>query len=513
MSLTDLLIHHSERFPDRLALEYSGHEQSWGELLEGTRATAGALAAAGVQEGDVVGVLAHNSSRFIELMHAISHRGCIFMPLNWRLAGPELAYILDHGQATAVVLEPELEPLLASVDSDLSCRRLRIDGDSEGDLISLDELRAGSSPQVDPADCGGGDVQRLMYTSGTTSRPKGVMITYDNVEAKNVAHMVEYGVTAEDVNLACGPLYHVGALDLTTTTMMFVGAPSHILRRFEPAPVLHAIEAHSITHVWMAPTMINMLMDEPGLDDRTLDSVKMIVDGGEKMPLPLIERVLSAFPNAWFADAYGLTETVSGDTYLDKGRSLDKIGSVGKPIIHTEVRILDGEDKPLAAGKEGEVAIRSPKVCKGYWHDEEATAHAMRGGWFHTGDVGVLDDDGFLYIVDRLKDVIVSGGENVASSEVERVLYDHAAVFETAVVARPDPLWTEVPVAYVVLAEGTEATAEELDEHCRAHLARFKVPRAFTFIDELPRNPTGKVLKRELREREQTTDGDRAGAS
>lgn len=513
MSLTDLLIHHSERFPDRLALEYAGHEQSWGELLEGTRATAGALAEAGVQEGDVVGVLAHNSSRFIELMHAISHRGAIFMPLNWRLAGPELAYILDHGQAKVVVSEPELEPLLEPVESELTCRRLRIEGDSEGDLASLDELRTGSSPQVDPALVGGEDIHRLMYTSGTTSRPKGVMITYANLEAKNVSHLIEYGITAQDVNLACGPLYHVGALDLTTSTMMFVGSPTHVLRRFEPGPVLDAIEAHSITHIWMAPAMINMLMSEPSLDDRTLDSVKMIVDGGEKMPLPLIERVLAAFPNAWFADAYGLTETVSGDTYLDKGSSLDKIGSVGKPVIHTEVRIVDADDNSLPAGEEGEIAIRSPKVCKGYWRNEEATAHAMRGGWFHTGDVGLLDEDGFLFIVDRLKDVIVSGGENVASSEVERVIYEHAAVLETAVVARPDPRWNEVPVAYIVLAEGAQATADELDEHCRAHLAKFKVPKAFYFIDELPRNPTGKVLKRELRDRELEAQSDPAGAS
>lgn len=502
MSLTDLLLHHTERFPDRLALEFQGVEMSWGDLLEGARATAGALAAAGVEPGDTVGVLAHNSSRFLELMHAISHRGAVFMPLNWRLAGPELAYILDHARAKVVVSEPELEPLLEDVRDELECDRLRIDGLSEAGWTSLDELRSGASPQVDAARVEPDDIQRLMYTSGTTSRPKGVMLSYANVAAKNLAHMVEYGVTPHDVNLACGPLYHVGALDLTTTTMMLVGAPTHVLRRFEPGPVLDAIERFEITHVWLAPAMINALVNEPGVEERSLDSMKIIVDGGEKMPLPLIQKVLGTFPNAWFTDAYGLTETVSGITYLDKGNSLDKIGSVGKPTVHSELRLVDANDREVATGEPGEICIRSPQVCKGYWRDEQATATAMRGGWFHTGDMGVLDEDGFLFIVDRVKDMILSGGENVASSEVERVLYEHSGVLEVAVVGSPDERWGEVPVAYVVLTDDDGASEAELLDHCGRNLARFKVPRTVTFIEELPRNPTGKVLKRELRDRE-----------
>ena len=248
--------------------------------------------------------------------------------------------------------------------------------------------------------------------------------------------------------------------------------------------------------------MIKLLVDHPEISTRDLSSVELIIDGGEKMPLPLIERVLAAFPNAWFADAYGLTETVSGDTFLDKGRMRDKLGSVGKPVIHTEVRVVDEHGASLPAGERGEVVLRGPKVCKGYWNDEAATAAAMRNGWFHTGDLGVLDEDGFLYIVDRLKDVIISGGENIASSEVERAIYEHRAVAEVAVVARPDERWAEVPVAYVALADGAEADPAELEAHCREHLAGYKVPRAFHIVDALPRNPSGKVLKRTLREQE-----------
>jgi fatty-acyl-CoA synthase len=500
MTLTDILVHHAERFPERPALEFEGRTTSWRSLLEGTQTTAGALAEAGVERGDVVALLLHNSDRFLELMHAISHLGAIFMPLNWRLAGPEIAYILDHAGARVLVSEPELEEGIAQ--EQLACRCLRVDGDSSPGWQSLDELRAVSRPRVEAAGVAEDDVHRLMYTSGTTARPKGVMITYGNLYAKNVSHIVEFGMTAGDVGLACGPLYHVGALDLTTTTLMYLGAETHLLRRFDATGALDAIERRRISHIWLAPAMINAILADPTLDQRDLSSVRLIIDGGEKMPLPLIERVLGAFSNAWFADAYGLTETVSGDTFLDKARARDKIGSVGKPVIHTEVRIVDPDDRPLPAGEAGEIVIRGPKVCKGYWRDEEATARAMHGGWFHTGDVGVLDEDGFLFIVDRLKDMILSGGENVASLEVERVLYEHEAVVEAAVVGRPDPRWGEVPVAYVVLAEGRDDARDELEAHCRARLARFKVPKAFHLTDALPRNPTGKVLKRDLRERE-----------
>jgi acyl-CoA synthetase (AMP-forming)/AMP-acid ligase II len=248
--------------------------------------------------------------------------------------------------------------------------------------------------------------------------------------------------------------------------------------------------------------MVNAVLRVEDIDRYDLSSVRVLVDGGEKMPLQLIERVLRAFPNAWFADAYGLTETVSGDTFLDKGRVTEKLGSVGKPVLHTEIRIVDELDRPVAPGVHGEIVVRGPKVCKGYWRDAEATARAFRGGWFHTGDVGYLDDDGYLYVVDRLKDVIISGGENIASLEVERVIYSHDDVVEAAVVGSPHPRWNEVPVAYVVIRPGSTVGAEALDRFCAERLARFKSPKAFRFVDELPRNPSGKVLKRELRERE-----------
>ena len=326
------------------------------------------------------------------------------------------------------------------------------------------------------------------------------MITHANLAWKNHAHVVEFGVTSDDLGLACGPLYHVGALDLTTTTLIAAGASTIIHRVFDAEAVVDEIERSRVTCIWLAPAMVNAILALPGIEQRDLSSVRLLIDGGEKMPIPLIERLQRAFPSAWFADAYGLTETVSGDTFLDKANTLTKLGSVGRPCLYVELDIWDEQGTSLPAGERGEVVLRGPKVFQGYWRDPDATAKAFAGGWFHTGDVGVVDDDGYLYIVDRVKDMIVSGGENIAGSEVERVLYEHDAVLEAAVVGRRDDKWGEVPVAFVVLRDGTSVSGDELVEHCREQLAKFKVPKDVLFLDALPRNPSGKVLKRELRE-------------
>ncbi|MCT9083644.1 AMP-binding enzyme, partial [Streptomyces fulvoviolaceus] len=219
-----------------------------------------------------------------------------------------------------------------------------------------------------------------------------------------------------------------------------------------------------------------------------------------KTPEPVLRRIMTAFPNAWFADAYGLTETVSGDTFLDRAHSLTKLGSVGRPVPHTQVRIINDMGKEVPAGELGEITLRGPKVFAGYWRDEKATAAALKDGWFHTGDIGHLDEDGYLYIDDRKKDMIVSGGENIATPEVERVLYEHPAVLEAAVVGLQHPRWGEVPRAFVVFRPGTSAGTDELRDFCRTRLAKFKVPVRFDVVDELPRTPSGKVLKRTLRD-------------
>jgi fatty-acyl-CoA synthase len=499
MSWVRVLEHHAGRAGDRALAVFGDRVTSYGEMSRWSSRLAAGLRARGVGVGDVVALLSYNSSEFLATIFAANHLGAIAMPINWRLAAPELRYLLEHSQAKVLVCDGALIELANDATKDLpdGLSRVAVSAAAIDGWERLVDLETTPIPERVPV--GADDVHRLMYTSGTTGRPKGVMITHANLAWKNYAHITEFGFTSADVGLACGPLYHVGALDLITTTMIAVGATTIIHRAFDAADVVDEIERSRVTAVWMAPAMVRAVLDHPGVEDRDLSSVRVIIAGGEKLPIPYIDRLLRTFPSAWLADAYGLTETVSGDTFLDRDSVRSKLGSVGRACLYLELDIWNEENASLPAGERGEVVLRGPKVFKGYWRDPDATAAAFAGGWFHTGDIGIKDADGYVYIVDRLKDMIVSGGENIASSEVERVLYEHDSVLEVAVVGRPDQRWGEVPVAYVVLQPDAATSAEALIEHCRQHLARFKVPKDVLFTDALPRNPSGKVLKRELR--------------
>ncbi len=501
MNWYTVLAHHAARTPDKAITVFEGERTTYGEMAVRVAALAGGLSRRGVGRGDVVALLSYNCPEFLETIFAANYLGAIAMPINWRLAAPEVRYILEHSGARALVCDEALVDVADEATRGMEDTLLRacIAPTAPGGWTSLAELRAtpGDAPPVPAA---ADDIHRLMYTSGTTGRPKGVMLTHANLAWKNLAHIVEFGFTSSDLGLACGPLYHVGALDLTTTSLIAAGATTIIHRAFDAAAVVDELERSRASTVWLAPAMVNAIMALPGIEQRDLSSVRVVINGGEKMPIPLIERIQRVFPSAWFADAYGLTETVSGDTFLDRDSIVTKLGSVGRPCLYLELAVWDADGTSVPPGAPGEVVLRGPKVFKGYWRDPDATAAAFAGGWFHTGDIGVLDEDGYLFIVDRLKDMIVSGGENIAGSEIERVLYEHDAVREAAAVGRPDERWGEVPVAFVVLREDATVTPDALLEHCRAQLARFKVPREITFIDALPRNPSGKVLKRELRD-------------
>jgi acyl-CoA synthetase (AMP-forming)/AMP-acid ligase II len=496
-----VLAHHAGRTPDKAITVFEGETITYGAMAERAEKLAAGLAGRGVGRGDVVALLSYNCPEMLETIFAANFLGAIAMPINWRLAAPEVRYILEHSGAGALVCDEALVDLAdeATRGMEASLIRACVSPREAAGWTTLDDLRATTTNKAARLPLAADDVHRLMYTSGTTGRPKGVMITHANLAWKNLAHITEFGFTGADLGLACGPLYHVGALDLTTTSLIAVGATTIIHRAFEPSAVVDELERSRVSTVWLAPAMVNAIMALPDIEHRDLSSVRVVVNGGEKMPIPLIERLQRTFPSAWFADAYGLTETVSGDTFLDRESMVRKLGSVGRPCLYLELDIWDEERRSLAAGEPGEIVVRGPKVFKGYWRDAAATDAAFAGGWFHTGDIGVRDEDGYLFIVDRLKDMIVSGGENIASSEIERVLYEHHTVLEAAVVGRPDDRWGEAPVAFVVLRPDVGATADELLDHCRSQLARFKVPRAITFLEALPRNPSGKVLKRELR--------------
>jgi len=510
MNWSHVLETNAEKFPDKEALVYEDRRITYRELTDRVNGLAKGLLNLGIGKGDIVAILLYNCSEYIEATFTVNKIGAVWLPLNFRLAGPELAYILNNAEAKMLISEKDFGETIEKIRREIPnvAHYIAVGGEIPKGWQSYDELIGENlGADVDHAVVELDDLHRLMYTSGTTAYPKGVMLTYGNLYWKNIGHILTFNITHEDKTLVVGPLYHVGGMDLPATGTLYAGGSLVILRRFDPVKVLETIDREKVTNLWLAPAMVNVLFQEPTFGDYDVSSVRFIIDGGEKMPMPLIKQIIEKFPNTWFADAYGLTETVSGDTFLSKDRMVEKIGSVGKPVVQLRVRIVDDEGQDLPPGKLGEIVLRGPKVFKGYWKNPEATAEALKNGWFHTGDIGRLDDEGYLYIEDRKKDIIISGGENVSSQEVERVIYENPKVLEAAVVGIPHPKWLEVPKAYVVLKKGERMTPEEVTELCSQKLAKFKVPREVEFIDVLPRNPSGKVLKRELRERSKKTEG------
>lgn len=498
-----ILDHHVARRPDKVMLTSAETRTTNRTLYERVNALAAALADRGVGRGHLVALGMNNRSEVIESLLAINRIGAAFLPLNTRLSPPEWGYILAHSGAIAAIVEDALTGHIDAIGDGIPelTTRIALDVDPAEGWLSYEQLITHGTGSIVPvADVAEDDLHRLLYTSGTTSRPKGVPITFKNLWWKNHSHILELDITEHDSNLVCGPLYHVGALDAPALDVLHAGGSLIIHRKFDATQILRSIHQDRPTITWMAPAMINTLLQHPDLASCDRSSLRLILFGGEKTPRSLIERLSAAFPSVWLSDAYGLTESTSADTFNDAAHALSKAGSVGRPTLHLQLRIVAPDGTDAAPGELGEIAMRGPQVVSGYWRDPDTTAQVFRAGWFYSGDIGRLDEDGYLFVEDRKKDMIVSGGENIASSEVERVLYEHPDVLEAAVVAAPDERWGETPMAFVVTRrDSPPLEGDELQDFCRARLARFKVPKHIRFVDALPRNPSGKVLKRELR--------------
>jgi acyl-CoA synthetase (AMP-forming)/AMP-acid ligase II len=491
VNLSSFIHFHALRTPDREALLYDGQRISYADFMDRILRMAALLHSKDIGEGDVVAVFMKNSAAFLEIAFAASHLGAVFLPINFRLARAECEYIVGDAAAKLVFADAEFEAVVAGIPGamlvDAAAQR---DGRSlAGRELPLPAMRI-RAPR---------DLFRLMYTSGTTDRPKGVIHSYENFYWKSMDHVVALGLSANERLLVVGPLYHVGAFDLPGIAVLWVGGTMVIHRDFDPEAVLAEIERERITSSWWAPVMVGRVLAVERRDRFDLSSFRWSIAGGEKTPESRIPAFAELFPNGRYIDGYGLTESCSGDTLMEAGKEIDKIGSTGRALAHVELSIREG-GQFLPPRSEGEICLRGPKITQGYWHDAEKTARSFENGWFHTGDVGYLDEDGFLYLTDRKKDMIISGGENIASSEVERVLHQLPEIDDAAVIGVPDPQWGERPIAIVVLTRGAAFDANALQEHCRRHLAGFKVPKVFVQRDALPRNPSGKLLKRVLRE-------------
>src|SRR5215469_16537935 len=446
INLSSFIAFHARRTPDRCALKYRGEDISYAAFDDRIRRVAGWLVSRGIGADDVVAVLMKNSAAFLELVFAASHIGAVFLPINYRLSADEVGYIVGNSGARLLIADEELAAIAS--------------GDAP--VVLLDEAAQGSithlAGDVSPAPLHPRqprDLMRLMYTSGTTDRPKGVMLSYDNMYWKSADQTLVLGLNADTRLLVVGPLYHVGALDLPGIAVLWHGGLLSIHRNFEPARALAAIEREKLNAAWFAPVMTTALLTCPGRDRYDVSSLKWAIGGGEKTPEVRIRAFSDYFRNARYIDAYGLTESCGGDTFMEAGREIEKIGSTGRAIAHVEIQIRDDAGNRLAPDTTGEICLRGPKITQGYWKDPEKTAAAFFEDWFRSGDVGYLDKEDFLYLTDRKKDMIISGGENIASSEVERVIYELPQVREVAVIGMPDDRWGEKPVAVVVLVENT----------------------------------------------------------
>jgi fatty-acyl-CoA synthase len=480
---------------------------TYGRLADSVHATAAFLAERGVGKGDRVAVLGMNSPEYVCAVLAVYRLGAIAVPLNYRLQRVELEFLVRDSGAVAVICETEFVEVMHEICEDLRLRAsVQLDGDgcgSPGWSLFSQVLADYSGREVPSAEVAFDDPQRIMYTSGTTSRPKGVIITHGMAALNVIAQTSELGLSSADRLLISSPLYHVAAWDSPGVGALFNGGALVIMRKFDAPLALRLIEEHQVTGGIFVQAILHSLRSASD-GSRDLSSLKWIVFGAAAGEL--YREVREMLPTTRLVQAYGMTEACSSIAYMDVAHVVSKRGSVGTAVPFVEYRVVDENENDAGPGVQGEVVLRGPKVTPGYWGDEELTAQAWRGGWFHTGDVGMVDEDGFLYITDRLKDMIRSGGENVASQEIERVIYTHPLVSETAVIGVPHPRWQEVPKAYVVLKAGATLAEDDLLGYCRERLASFKTPKSVAFVDKLPRNPSGKVLKRVLRESSEKTD-------
>ena len=493
--------------PNGISTIFGATRRTWTQTADRVARIAGALSALGVRRGDRIAILALNSDRYFELLYAVPWIGAVAVPLNTRLAAPEIEYILEDSGAVALFVDAAMSAHLPALAGRMPAVRTVIwldDTPLPTGAKGFEELAA----HTPTADVGAhdGEVAGLFYTGGTTGRSKGVMLTHTNLVVNALNAVAGIGFNGDTTYIHSGPMFHLA--DTASTFAVTLATGRHVfVPRFDPVDTLAAIQAEKVTNATLVPTMVNMVVNHPRFAEFDVSSLKLVLYGASPMPEGVIRKAMAVMPRVRFMHAYGMTEAAPIVTLLDpryttlEGPYAGKHKSCGQTAHSVEVKVVDADRRELPCGIPGELAIRGANIMKGYWNKPDATAAVLEDGWYYSGDGAYMDDEGFVYIVDRLKDMIISGGENVYSAEVENAISLIPEVAEVAVIGVPDERWGERVHAIVVRKAGTTLTAEQVIAHCHAQIAGYKCPKSVDFRDTpLPLSGAGKILKRELRE-------------
>lgn len=516
MYLTQCLHRMVQQAPQAPAATDAKESLDWAALHDRIARLAGALRASGVEPGDRVAMLAPNGIDFLAYVLGTFWAGGVINPVNLRWTPAEIGFSLEDCGTRILIVDQSFAELIPAIREQAPGLRhvVQIGGDAVEGASDYAAWLAGAEP-VEDALRRSDDLAAILYTGGTTGKPKGVMLSHNSLAASMLGNMARTG-PASGHYLHTAPLFHIGALS-GLFIALFSGSHNRFLPGFEPVAVMEAIHRDHVSELFMVPTMIRMLIDHPRFPEFDMASVTRIRYGASSIDGALLDRAILAFPNAAFQQAYGMTElspvaTVLGpEDHGPEARTNGRLRSAGRANATCEVKIVDAEDCEVARGEVGEIVVRGPNVMLGYWNRPDATAEALRGGWMHTGDMGRMDEAGYVTVVDRLKDMIISGGENIYSAEVESALSTHPQVGQAAVIAVPDERWGERVHAVIVPRPGEAPDPKCLSDHCRTTIAGYKVPRSYEFTDALPLSAAGKVLKNVLRERALASQGETAG--
>jgi len=512
MNTTELLMITAAIVPDRDAIVFDEKRFTFGEIYERANRLANALSDLGVVAGDRVAVMQVNCNEHIESYFATAKLDAIFVPINFRARSEELSFMLNDSGVKAIILGQRYQDMIRTIKPELTTVEHQITLETPGDgFLFYDDILANASDDERFPAGDGEDLTIIMFTAGTTGTPKGVMLSHDSFSSYILANVDPVDIENAEKNILTVPLHHIAGIQAVMAAI-YGGRTLVLQRQFDEEGWMKLVQEEKVNRAMMVPTMLKRLMDQPTFGDYDLSSLEVITYGAAPMPLEVIKKAIAEFPGTRFINAFGQTETASTITMLppdahdireddpDYESKLKRLGSIGKPLSDVEVLIVDEDGKEVAVGENGEIVARGQRLMKGYWNREEATKETLRGGWLYTGDLGYWDEEGYIFLSGRAKDFLKRGGEMIAPEEVEQIIMSHPAVDEAAIIGIPDIEWGERVRAIVVKKPGAELTAEDVIEHCRPRMAGFKRPEDVIFIEELPRNPMGKVLKRVLRE-------------